>query len=178
VTECVCYILQVRTKIDPTRWPIIEPSKQFLSTGQRLGVGMIVPGQGLGGVADFALPPSVPTHRIPPPPLPANINSFPLPSDPLLTADVAELQNGLELNHVGENLNPDVPEFVPVTVRFQGENGHWNSAETERSDSEQQCEELEIHHKGMWFYVEHILLIFRCLKFKLKMIFNISLPDC
>ena len=112
---------------------------------------MIVPGQGLGGVADFALPPSVPAHQIPPPPLPANIHSFPPQSDPLLAADVAELQNGLEFHHVGENLNPDVPEFVPVTVRFQGENGHCNSAETERSDSEQQCEELEIRHKGMWF---------------------------
>lgn len=150
MTELTCYKLQVRTKIDPTRWPIIEPSKQFLSTGQRLGVGMIVPGQGLGGGADFALPPRIPVHQIPPPPLPANIHSFPLPSEPLLTADVAELQNGLEFHHVGENLNPDVPEFVPVTVRFQGENGNWNSAEAERRDSEQHCEDLEIHHKGMW----------------------------
>jgi hypothetical protein len=150
VTEFVCYKLQVRTKLEPTRWPIIEPSKQFLSTGQHLGVGMIVPGQGMGAVADFAPPPSTPIHPVPPPPLPANINSFPLPSDPLLTADVAELQNGLEFHNVGENLNPDVPEFVPVTVRCQGENGHLNSAETERSDSEQQCEELEIRHKGTW----------------------------
>jgi hypothetical protein len=133
---------------NPTKWPIIDASKQFLSTGQHHGVGMIVPGQEFGGVAHFALPPSIPCHQIPPPPLPANVHSFPLQSDPLLEADVAELPNGIEFHHVGENLNPDVPEFIPVTVRFQGENGICHSAETERSDSERQCEKLEISHKG------------------------------
>jgi hypothetical protein len=50
---------------------------------------------------------------------------------------------------VGENLNPDVPEFIPVTVRVRGENGDQNLAETERSESEEQCEDLEISHGGM-----------------------------
>lgn len=108
-----------------------------------------MPGQGSGDVAHFTLAPSIPIHQFPPPPLPGNIHSFPLSSALLLTADVAELQNGIDFHHVGENLNPDVPEFIPVTVRFQGENGVCNSADTETSDREQKCEEVEISHKGM-----------------------------
>jgi hypothetical protein len=62
---------------------------------------------------------------------------------------LTDLQNGVDFHHVGENLNPDVPEFIPVTVRIQGETGDQNLAETERSESEQQCEDLEISHKGI-----------------------------
>jgi hypothetical protein len=58
---------------------------------------------------------------------------------------------------VGENLNPDVPEFVPVTVRIQGENGDQNVAERERSEDEEQREDQESSHKGM----QYQLLIYK-----------------
>jgi hypothetical protein len=100
------------------------------------------------GIHQFAHPPSIPIHQIPPPPLPTNFHSFPLSSAPPLILDLAELENGTDSHHMGENLNPDVPEFIPVTVRIQDESGDHNSTETERSGGEQRCENLETSHKG------------------------------
>jgi hypothetical protein len=141
--------LQVRTKIDPTKWPIIEPGKQFLNSGLHHGVGLIVPGQRSSSIHHFAHPPNIPYHQIPPPPLPADFHLFPPPSVPQLTDDLTDLQNGVDFLHVGENLNPDVPEFIPVTVRIRDENGDQNLAETERGESEEQCEDQEINHEGI-----------------------------
>jgi hypothetical protein len=64
-----------------------------------------------------------------------------------------------------------------VTGRFQGENDHWNSAETERSDSEQQCEKLEICRKGTWSSCWTYTVDIQVPEFQTKVIFNISLPD-
>jgi hypothetical protein len=108
-----------------------------------------MPGQVPGDVPHFAHPPSIPVHHIPPPPLPTNCHSFPLPSDPPITFDLAEHENGTDSHHMGENLNPDVPEFIPVTVRIQDENGDHNSTETERGESGQHYENLEINYTGM-----------------------------
>jgi hypothetical protein len=141
--------LQVRTKNDPTKWPIIEHGKQFLNSGLHLGVGLIVPGHRSASIYHLAHPPNIPLQQIPPPPLPADFHSFPPPSAPPLTVDLTDDQNGVDFRHLGENLNPDVPEFVPVTVRIRGENGDRNLAETERSESEEQCEDLEISLEGM-----------------------------
>jgi hypothetical protein len=62
---------------------------------------------------------------------------------------LTELQNGTDAHHVVENLNPDVPEFVPVTARIQSENGDQISAETERTENGRLHEDLEISHKGL-----------------------------
>jgi hypothetical protein len=149
ITKFVDFDLQVRTKINPTKWPIIEPGKQFLNSGLHHRVGLIVPGQRSSSIHHFAQPPNIPYHQIPPPPLPADFHLFPPPSAPQLTDDLTDLHNGVDFHHVGENLNPDVPEFIPVTVRIRGENGDRNLAETERSESEEQCEDLEINHEGI-----------------------------
>lgn len=68
-----------------------------------------------------------------------------------MAVDLTDLQNGIDFQHVGENLNPDVPEFIPVTVRIHGEEGDQNAAETGRSEGEDQCEDLEVSHKGMQY---------------------------
>lgn len=143
ITKCVDSDLQVRTKNDPTKWPITEPGKQFLNLGLHHGVGLIMPGQRSASIHHFAHPPN-----IPPPPLPADFHSFPSPSAPPLTVDLTDQQNGVDLHHVGENLNPDVPEFIPVTVRVRGENGDQDLAQTERSESGEQYEDREISREG------------------------------
>ncbi|KDR07137.1 la-related protein 1B isoform X2 [Zootermopsis nevadensis] len=138
---------KVRTKIDPTKWPITEPGKQFFNAGHHHhhpGVRFIMPGQVPVGVHQFAHPRSIPIHQIPPPPLRANFHSFLRPSAPPVTLDLDELENGTDFHHMGENLNPDVPEFIPVTVRIQDESGDHISTETE---GEQWNEGLETGRK-------------------------------
>ncbi|XP_023719871.1 la-related protein 1 isoform X3 [Cryptotermes secundus] len=130
---------KVRTKNDPTKWPITEPGKQFLDLGLHHGVGLIMPGQRSASIHHFTHPPD-----IPPPPLPADFHSFSSPSAPPITVDLTDHQNGVDLHHVGENLNPDVPEFIPVTVRVRGETGDQDLAETERSESGEQHKDREI----------------------------------
>lgn len=142
--------MQVRTTVNPTKWPIIEPGKQFLSLGLHHGVGLVMPGQRLASVHHFPHPSSIPFHQMPPAPFPADFQSFPPPSTPPLT-DLSDIQNGIDFLHVGENLNPDVPEFVPVTVRIRGENGDQNVAEREKREGEEQYEDQEISHKGMQY---------------------------
>jgi hypothetical protein len=67
-----------------------------------------------------------------------------------LILDLAELENGPDSHHMGDNLNPDVPEFIPVTVRIQDGSGDHNSAETEKCEEGQQwCEIADTNHRGM-----------------------------
>ena len=117
--------LQVRTKINPTKWPITEPvGKTFLQ-----GPG---PGQG---------PPGLPFRvaTIPPAPHISSFKPFPFPSAPPLSAIEPQLQNGnvekgSDTFHLNENLNPDVPEFIPVTVRLKGETSENNVGEKEKTE--------------------------------------------
>jgi hypothetical protein len=104
-----------------------------------------MPGQRSASIHHFAHPSNVHLHQIPPPSLPADFQSFP----PL--TDLTDLQNGLDFCHVGENLNPDVPEFIPVTVRIQGENDDQNLAQAEGSESEEHREDKEVSHEGMQY---------------------------
>nr|CAD7430508.1 unnamed protein product [Timema monikensis] len=107
---------RVRTKDNPTKWPILEP------TGP-------MPGPPIPGLVVA----SMLTHPVPagfPIPLPL---SFPHPFVPvvhpveMLGAEMVEAEGAQPLV---ENLNPDVPEFVPVTVRLREE----NSAEPEGNE--------------------------------------------
>ncbi|XP_069680405.1 la-related protein 1B isoform X2 [Periplaneta americana] len=130
---------KVRTKINPKKWPIVEGPGQGAA-------GLVMQGQGAaGGNHHYAPPVVIPAHQIPPPPLPSSFRSFPLPSAPPLAIDGPELQNGrvevsTDSHHVVDNLNPDVPEFIPVTARVQGENGDQNTPQTENTESKERDE--------------------------------------
>nr|CAD7198762.1 unnamed protein product [Timema douglasi] len=117
---------KVRTKDNPTKWPILEP------TGP-------MPGPPIPGLVVA----SMLTHPVPagfPIPLPL---SFPHPFVPvvhpveMLGAEMVEAEGAQPL---GENLNPDVPEFVPVTVRLREE----NSAEPEGNEENSTIKEGEV----------------------------------
>ncbi|CAG2054448.1 unnamed protein product, partial [Timema podura] len=117
---------RVRTKDNPTKWPIIEP------TGP-------MPGPPIPGLVVA----SMLTHPVPagfPIPLPL---SFPHPFVPvvhpveMLGTEMVEAEGAQPL---GENLNPDVPEFVPVTVRLREE----NSAEPEDNEENSTITEGEV----------------------------------
>ncbi|KAJ9601015.1 hypothetical protein L9F63_000853, partial [Diploptera punctata] len=118
---------KVRTKLNPTKWPLADPTPA-------------VPAQGPGG-----LPFHVPS--IPPLPHISSFKTFPFSAPPPLTSTKHRFQNGnietiSDSFHLNDHLNPDVPEFIPVTVRLKEEtakddmnllNNHEESIEPEKT---------------------------------------------
>ncbi|KAK6637279.1 hypothetical protein RUM44_007693 [Polyplax serrata] len=103
-------LFKVRTKTEPTRWPILDKATQ-------------IPGNATNG----------PVIMIPPPPLIHTFSPLPsfLPSSPLFqqSENISKSQY--------ENLNPNVPEFVPVNLA--------SASDGELSDAEEVLENGDAH---------------------------------
>ncbi|KAK3912719.1 La-related protein 1 [Frankliniella fusca] len=93
---------KVRTKEDPLRWPLpdavgstaMPPVSSSVAAPALSGLSTV---QASSGVA-----PVLPLHNLPPPPLPRNFR--PLPPNAIPPPD---------LTRTDENLNPEVPAFIP-----------------------------------------------------------------
>ncbi|GLG96237.1 La protein homolog [Gryllus bimaculatus] len=130
VLEIIDY--KVRTKTNPTKWPIIEPASKSFDVSSNQEHISVVPH--LNGVLQYPLPAAGPLAHIPPAPLPQNFRTFPAPVSQIKSHPVPTLPvvNGDPQLHA-DNLNPDVPEFVPVTVRVPGE----EEVNEEKDDAEE-----------------------------------------
>ncbi|PSN55349.1 hypothetical protein C0J52_01845, partial [Blattella germanica] len=127
---------KVRTTVNPTIWPIREPVGKSVQNDSHHVVGPMLHGQGTGSI-------QFPVHPLPPPPHISSFRSFPITSAPLMPSVAAELQNGiadlsLDSPHLNDNLNPDVPEFIPVNVRYHEETITQNSVGAESADDVEQ----------------------------------------
>ncbi|XP_066999718.2 la-related protein 1B isoform X2 [Anabrus simplex] len=105
---------KVRTKLDPTKWPITEPAgKNFIPPNPHGP-----PHQMISSINQYPPPAvGVTLTEIPPPPMPHHFRTFPPPTQPVVIPTQSEVANG-EIHANADNLNPDVPEFIPVTVRL------------------------------------------------------------
>lgn len=124
---------KVRTKVDPTKWPIsnTEPMATLVTP-------MLAPPTS----ASATQPPAIltngpfklaaaPLSSIPPPPLPRNFRTQPTPA-------VGELPPPFERSpptqevakHSDDSLNPNVPEFVPVDQETSNTSGVGNAVTT------------------------------------------------
>nr|XP_033326939.1 la-related protein 1B isoform X2 [Megalopta genalis] len=117
---------QVRTIIDPLKWPILDtPENSFYLESDRLNAAknevILFPHE-----SDFH-PVSVPLPVIPIPPVPRFIQYNP--------AAVGRLSESESVSSsIGENLNPDVPEFIPNELTSK--NIESAAAEATASDSQ------------------------------------------
>ena len=133
----------MRTKNDPTKWPINEPAANTIPNAAVYAVS----GHGSNG-----LPFQVPVVPVMP-----HISSFKqiqFPSaHPLMTIEPKQ-QNGnveeiADSIHLNENLNPDVPEFVPVTARLTEEMPDKNNEEPVKTEElEKKVESLKLAEEG------------------------------
>lgn len=103
-------ILQVRTKDEPLRWPLPDAV-----VANSVPLTQSTPAHPLGhhpGLTTVPLStgvaPVLPLHNLPPPPLPRNFR--PLPPNTVPPPD---------LTRSDEDLNPEVPAFVPNSVEKQ-----------------------------------------------------------
>lgn len=113
------HLFKVRTKTEPTKWPI--PDKVSHRPGSA---------------------PAMPPPIIPPPPL---IHSFaPLPS---FVSDSPLFQQSSSARSHYENLNPNVPEFVPVNVA--------GNAEEDISEAE----EITEKEPGTYIFIPKIIFL-------------------
>lgn len=108
---------QVRTKHDPTKWPV--PDTVPTSTPAPFNVQHPL---GPPVITAPISPATAPLTNIPPPPMPRSFRTFPQPSQIFVDesgAAVNEKANeDAPRSTFTENLNPDVPEFIPIV------NGH------------------------------------------------------
>lgn len=109
----------MRTKHDPTKWPVPDtvptPTAAPFNVQHPLGPPVMT--------APIS-PAATPLANIPPPPMPRGFRSFPSSKQVFFDESGASSEKASEnapRSTFTENLNPDVPEFIPIV------NGHEDS---------------------------------------------------
>ncbi|XP_066598042.1 la-related protein 1B-like isoform X2 [Prorops nasuta] len=98
---------KVRTRIDPMKWPILDAAGNPVF-GDSANFPMAVPYDAMTSVPQFNFcPVARPLSTIPTPPIPRVVQT---------NNTIGRLSESESISSsIGESLNPDVPEFVPVT---------------------------------------------------------------
>ncbi|XP_063232951.1 la-related protein 1 isoform X3 [Bacillus rossius redtenbacheri] len=117
---------QVRTKVDPTKWPIKESAPAVVTAM---------------GVLPYAAPPAPPVAAVVPAPAPA---PAPAPTPAPVLAPATATATATATAPLPENLNPDVPEFVPVVVRAPEEGSSRQEDNTGDGDAAVEAVEAQV----------------------------------
>ncbi len=109
--------LQVRTKHNPTKWPVPDtvPQPSAIPGAATFNVHPLGPPV----MPDIIPPPAAaPLPTIPPPPMPKSFRVFNPSSHVFFPTGLTDEISENRRKNTSENLNPDVPEFIPIV------NGH------------------------------------------------------
>lgn len=150
LTFCYVYCFQVRTKVDPLKWPIlVETANPMFEQSEhtRVPIPQSDPSvAGQSGKFEFC-PVARPLRAIPVPPLPRILQTVPYIIPQQVVSGAARLSESESISSStgGESLNPDVPEFVPIvmaTSKFASQSTFNHQENNNRSkEEEERCED-------------------------------------
>lgn len=119
---------KVRTKVDPTKWPIkdVESHEEF--TNANINPASALPAHPIlqFPITNLSMLASTPLSSIPPPPVPRNFRTHSIPVEGEIVVQNALTQSNIENKFAiksQEDLNPSVPAFVPEKKIETIENG-------------------------------------------------------